>query len=68
MNSSYSRSHFSWLPQAVFKGLMDSLSQKVSYCSMIIDTVIIGFSPDEVKLICTFVITQLSPLVYENSI
>ena len=48
LNYSYSRSHFNRLPQVVARKLMYSLSQKVSYASKIIDTVINGFSPHEV--------------------
>ena len=50
LNCSYSRSHLSRLPQLVSKETMNSLSQKVSYAYMIIDTVIDGFSPNEVKI------------------
>ena len=49
LNSQYSRSHFSWLPQAVSKGLINRLFQKVSYAYTIIDPVIIGFITNEVK-------------------
>ena len=44
LNYSYSRSHLSLLPQAVAKGLINILSQKVSY-----DTVIIWFSTNELN-------------------
>ena len=44
LNLSYSRSHFSWLPQAVSKELIDFLYQKVTYYSMFIDPVINWFS------------------------
>ena len=37
---SYSRRHFSPLPQAVSKVLIDNFYQKVSYASMMIDPVI----------------------------
>ena len=43
-------SHFSWLPQAVAKTIIDSLSHKVSYASNIIDTVLNGFIPNEVRI------------------
>ena len=46
---SYSRSHFSWLPQAVVKELINCLSQKVSYASVKIDPVFNGFSINELK-------------------
>ena len=46
-NYSYSRSHFSRLPQAVAKKIINCLSQKVNYASKIIDTVIDEFSPNE---------------------
>ena len=45
---SYSRSHFSWLPQAVAKKLIYFLSQKDSYSSKIIYPVLNGFSTNEV--------------------
>ena len=63
LNFSYSISHFSWLTQAVSKGLVNHSSQKVSYSSIMIDPVIHGFNPNEVNFICTFMITQLSLLV-----
>ena len=47
LNCSYSRSHFSRLPQAVAKKPIYHLSQKVSYASKIIDTVIYGFSTND---------------------
>ena len=47
---SYSRRLFSPLPQAVSKVLIDIFSQKVSYASMMIDPVIIGFSTNKVKI------------------
>ena len=50
MKISYSISHFSWLPQVVYKGIINCLSQKVSYDSMMIDTGIDVFSPNEVKM------------------
>ena len=49
LNYSYSRSHFSRLPQAVAKKLIYVLSQKVSYSSKIIYPVINGFSPNDVS-------------------
>ena len=49
MDFSYSRSHFSWLPQAFSKGIINRLFQKVSYYSMVIDPVINVFSPNEVS-------------------
>ena len=45
----YSRKHFSWLPQAVSKILINRLSHKVSYASITIDPVINGFSPNELR-------------------
>ena len=48
LNYSYSRSHFSRLPQEVAKRLIFYLSYKVSYASRIVDPVINGFSPHEV--------------------
>ena len=41
---SYSRSHFSWLPQEVAKELINHLSHKYSYAYLKIDPVINGFS------------------------
>ena len=49
LKCSYSRKHFSWLPQAVSKRGFNSLSQKVSYDSMMTDPVINGFSPNELR-------------------
>ena len=49
MNYSYSRIHFGQLPQAVAKNLINILSQKVHYDSMMINQVIKRFSPNEVK-------------------
>ena len=49
LNYSYSRSHFSWLPQAFVKRNV-FLSHKVSYDSKIIDPVINWFSPNEVRI------------------
>ena len=46
MKHSYSISHFSWLPQAVYKELINRLSQKVSYVYMQIDPVIDEVSPN----------------------
>ena len=48
-NYSYSRSHFSRLPQAVAKKIIYRLSQKGSNDSKIIDTVINGFSPNDIS-------------------
>ena len=48
LNHSYSRSHFSRLPQAVAKNIIHRLYQKVSYAFKIIDPVINGFSPNDV--------------------
>ena len=48
LNYSYSRGHFSRLPQAFAKNNV-FLSQKVSYDSKIIDPIINGFSPNEVR-------------------
>ena len=50
LNISYSRSHFNRLPQAVSKGMIIFLSQKVSYDSMIIDPVINIIPPNEIKI------------------
>ena len=47
---SKSRSHFSWLPHAVPKGLINCLYDKCSYDYIIIYSVINGFSPNEVKI------------------
>ena len=63
LNYSYSRSHFSRLPQTVAKGLINRFSHKVSYASMIIYPVINVFSPNEVKFVSRSMITQLSLLV-----
>ena len=49
LNYSFSRSHFSLLPQAFSKYLINILSLKVSYAFMIIDPVINGFSTNSVK-------------------
>ena len=46
----YLKIHLSRLPHEFSKGLIDFLSQKISYDSMIIDTVINGFSTNEVKI------------------
>ena len=48
LNYSYSRSHFSRLPQVVAQKLINRLSHKVSYASKIIDIIINGFIPHEV--------------------
>ena len=50
LNYSYLRSHFSWLPQVFSKELMNRLSHKLSYASIKIDSVINGFSPNEVQI------------------
>ena len=47
LNYSYSRIHFSRLPQVVTKKMMNNLSQKVCYASKIIYPVIDGFSPND---------------------
>ena len=47
LNYSYSRSHFSRIPQAVSRKIICSLSQKFSNASKIIDPVINGFSPND---------------------
>ena len=47
LNYSYSRSHFSRLPQAVSRKIICSLSQKFSNASKIIDPVINGFIPND---------------------
>ena len=47
LNLSYSRRQFSRLSQAVSGRFIISLSQNVSYHSMVIGPVIIGFSPNE---------------------
>ena len=44
LNYSYSKSHFSRLPQVVAKKLIYNLSQKCSYSYKIFDLVINGFS------------------------
>ena len=49
LNYSYSRSQFSWLPQAVAEETINFFSQKVSYASIKIDPVINLFSLNEVK-------------------
>ena len=60
---SYSISHFSWLTQAVSKGIINRSYQKVSYSSIMIYPVIHGFIPNKLNFICTFMINQLSLLV-----
>ena len=47
LNYSYSRSHFSRLPQVAAKKLINSLFKKVSYAYKIIDQVINGFIPND---------------------
>ena len=49
LNYSYSRIHFSRLPQAVSKKLIYRLSRKLSYASKIIDPVINVFIPNDVS-------------------
>ena len=49
MNFCYLRSHFSLLLQAVSKGIINSLSHKVTYAYMMIDTSVNGFSTNKVK-------------------
>ena len=49
LNYSYSRSHFSWLTQAVAKELINQLSRKNRYAYMKIDTGINEFSSNELK-------------------
>ena len=47
---SYSRRHFSWLPQEVSKRIINFLSQKVSYDSMAVYPIINGFITKEVRI------------------
>ena len=47
---SYSISHFSWFPQVVYKVLSVHLSHKFSYSYIMIDTIINGFIPNEIKM------------------
>ena len=49
LNLSYSRKHVSWLPQAISKILINILSHKVSYGCMMIDPVVNGLNPTEVR-------------------
>ena len=49
LNSSYLRSHFSRLPQAVAKEVIYSFSHKVSYDYKIFDPFINGFSTNGVR-------------------
>ena len=49
LDFSYSRSHFSWLPQAVSKGLINCLTHKISYDYLVIYPVINRSIPKEVK-------------------
>ena len=49
LNFSNSKSHFSCLPQLFSKGLVNRLSRKFSNSSMIIYTVVNGYSTNEVK-------------------
>ena len=46
---SHSRRHFCQLPQTFYKIIINSLSQKVSYNSMIVDPAINGFSIKKVR-------------------
>ena len=46
----YYRRHFSRLPKVVYKKIINSLSQKVSYDSKTIDLVISGFSLNEERI------------------
>ena len=46
---SYSRRNFSWLPPEVSKIIINTLSQKLSYSSMIINLDNNAFSPNEVR-------------------
>ena len=48
-NYSYFRSHFSWLPQAVSKEIINCMSQKIGHTYMKIDGIISGFGPNEVR-------------------
>ena len=50
MKYSYSISRFSWLPQALDKELINQLSRKVSYASMIFYPDINGFRTNGVKI------------------
>ena len=63
LNFSYSIIQFSWLPQAVSNRLIHCFSWKFGYCYMIIAPVTNGFSTNELKTICSIVITQSSLLV-----
>ena len=49
MNFSYSRRHFSWLPQAIPKILINHLSHTFGCAYMTIDRVINVFIPNEVR-------------------
>ena len=49
LNLLYYISNFSRLSQAVYRGLINRLSHKVSYASMTIDPVMNEFSPNEVR-------------------
>ena len=49
LNYSYSRSHFSWLPQAVAKILFFTCLRNVSYNFKLVDPVINEFIPHDVR-------------------
>ena len=49
LHFSHSSRHFSLLPQAVSKRLINCLSQKFNYDYMVVDTVINGFIHNEVR-------------------
>ena len=46
---SYSKSHFSRLPQAFYKRIINRLSHKVSYDYITIDSVIYGFITNKLR-------------------
>ena len=50
LNYSYSISHFSRLPEAVAKEIINRMSNKVMYASIKFDPVINGFNLNEVKI------------------
>ena len=50
LNFSYSISHFSWLPQAASRVLINFLSQNFSYASMTIGPVNNGFIPNKLRI------------------
>ena len=64
LDFSYSISDFIWLPQKVSKGLINHLSQKVSYTSMMIYLFVNVFSPNE--LIGNFKICDNSIINFET--